>query len=51
VYSYPEDDRARLVLVDAVKNGGEGLLLLPPMFIYACADGPYSREMEQLYEG
>jgi len=51
VYSYPEDDRARLVLVDAVKNGGEGLQLLPPMYIYAYPNGPYSREMEQLYEG
>ncbi len=31
VYSYPEDDRAGLVMIEAVKNGGEGLRLLPPL--------------------
>lgn len=49
VYSYPEDDRARLVMVEALKNGGEGLLVLPPFYIYSCVDGPYSRDMAKLY--
>ncbi len=49
VYSYPEDDRARLVMVEAVKNGGEGVHLLSPFYIYQYPDGPYSKEMEKLY--
>jgi tRNA1Val (adenine37-N6)-methyltransferase len=50
VYSYPEDDRARLVMVEAVKNGGEGLHLLPPFYIYQYGDGPYTTAMEKLYQ-
>lgn len=51
VYSYPEDAQARLVLIEAVKNGGEGLRFLPPLYIYQCKDGPYSPELERMYEG
>jgi tRNA1(Val) A37 N6-methylase TrmN6 len=50
VYSYPEDTQARLVLVEAVKNGGEGLAVLPPLYIYQYSDGPYSPEMAALYK-
>ncbi len=49
VYSYPEDRRGRLVLVEAVKNGGEELDLLPPLYIYERKNGPYSREMQEMY--
>jgi tRNA1(Val) A37 N6-methylase TrmN6 len=49
VYSYPEDTRARLVMVEAVKNGGQGVHLLPPFYIYDFSDGPYSQEMLALY--
>jgi tRNA1(Val) A37 N6-methylase TrmN6 len=51
VYSYPEDDQARLVMVEAVKNGGEGIHILPPLYIYQYADGPYSAEMKKMYRG
>ncbi len=50
VYSYPEDTRARLVVVEAVKNGGPGVRILPPFYIYACPNGPYSQEMLALYK-
>lgn len=50
VYSYPEDRCGRLVLVEAVKNGGEELRLLPPLFVYARKNGPYSREMQEMYD-
>ncbi|WP_457572826.1 tRNA1(Val) (adenine(37)-N6)-methyltransferase [Desulfolithobacter sp.] len=50
VYSYPEDDRARLVVVRAVKNGGDTTLLAPPMYIYAHRNGPWSQAMQRLYE-
>ncbi len=48
VYSYP-GDAGRLVLLEAVKNGGEELAVLPPFFIYQAAGGPYSDEMVSLY--
>ena len=51
VYSYPEDDRARLVMIEAMKNGGEGLRLLPPLYIYQYPDGPYSDELAAMYAG
>uniref|UniRef100_UPI0040575A39 tRNA1(Val) (adenine(37)-N6)-methyltransferase n=1 Tax=Candidatus Electronema sp. TaxID=2698783 RepID=UPI0040575A39 len=50
VYSYPEDDRARLVLIEAMKNGGEGLRLLPPLYVYQHRNGPYSAEVARMYE-
>ncbi|WP_417916790.1 tRNA1(Val) (adenine(37)-N6)-methyltransferase [Candidatus Electronema sp. JC] len=50
VHSYPEDGRARLVLIEAVKNGGEGLRLLPPLYIYQRRKGPYSPEVAAMYQ-
>ena len=49
VYSYPESDQASLVLVEAVKNGGEGCRFLPPFYIYSGKNKGYSSEMEKLY--
>ena len=50
VYSYPEDVQARLMLVEAVKNGGEECRILPPLYIYCKRDGAYSRQIQQMYE-
>lgn len=51
VYSYPEGP-AQLVLVEAVKNGGEELAVLPPLFIYSQPGGRrYSKELQALYLG
>jgi tRNA1(Val) A37 N6-methylase TrmN6 len=49
VYSYPECNRATLVMVEAVKNGGEECLFLPPFYIYRGKNKGYSPEMEKLY--
>ena len=49
VYSYPEDEQARLVMIEALKNGGEGLHLLPPLYIYQHPDGPYSEKVAMMY--
>lgn len=49
IYSYPGLIDATLVLVEAVKNGGEELNLLPPFYIYQCKNGPYSDPMQKLY--
>lgn len=48
VYSYPGGP-GRLVLVEAVKNGGEGLLILPPFFVYQRKNGEFSPEMASCY--
>ena len=49
IYSYPEDDRAKLVLIEAVKNGGEGIMLLPPLYLYQYPNGPYSAALAGMY--
>jgi tRNA1Val (adenine37-N6)-methyltransferase len=49
IYSYP-DSQGKLVLVEAMKNGGEELVILPPFFIYDEPGGKYSREMARFYE-
>jgi tRNA1Val (adenine37-N6)-methyltransferase len=51
VYSYPGASRARLVLLEAIKNGGEGLHLLPPLYVYQEKNGPYSSELACMYAG
>lgn len=48
VYSYP-GDAGRLVLVEAVKNGGEELAILPPFYIYQAAGGEHSAAMAAMY--
>lgn len=50
VYSYPEDDRARLIMIEAVKNGGEGVRLLPPLYLYQYRNGPYSAKFGKMYQ-
>ena len=50
VYSYQTDrQNARLVLVECRKNGGIGLDVLPPFYIYREKNGDYSQEMADLY--
>ena len=51
LYSYPGVSApARLILVEAVKNGGEGLQILPPFYIYERRLGGYSKGMQRLYD-
>ena len=51
VYSYPDPvSNARLVLLEAIKNGGDGLDVLPPFYIYDQKDGAYSTAMQRMYE-
>lgn len=51
IYSYPDAAAsARLVLVEAIKNGGEGLQVLAPFYIYEHRLGPYSKGMQRLYD-
>ncbi len=48
VHSYPGGP-GRLVLVEAVKGGGEQLTVLPPFYIHRAAGGEYSAEMAACY--
>lgn len=48
VYSYP-GEAGRLVLVEAMKNGGEELAVLPPFYVYQAPGGAYSEAMAALY--
>ncbi len=49
IHSYP-GSQGKLVLIEAMKNGGEELVILPPFFIYEEAGGKYSAAMARLYE-
>lgn len=49
IHSYPGSE-GKLVLVEAMKNGGEELVILPPFFIFDEPAGKYSAEMARLYE-
>jgi tRNA1(Val) A37 N6-methylase TrmN6 len=48
VYSYPGSP-AVLVLIEAIKNGGEGLNIMSPFYIYRERGGEYSPEMASCY--
>jgi tRNA1Val (adenine37-N6)-methyltransferase len=51
VYSYPDASTgARLLLLEAVKNGGEGMDVLPPFYVYSQKNGVYSVAMQQFYD-
>jgi tRNA1Val (adenine37-N6)-methyltransferase len=51
VYSYPEkNDKARLVLIEYCKNGGEGSEVVSPLYIYQQKNGAFTEEMENFYQ-
>ena len=48
IFSYP-GSAANLLIVEAVKQGGEEMTLLSPFYIYGERDGEYSPEMAEYY--
>ena len=48
VFSYP-GCTASLLIIEAVKQGGEELIILPPFYVYGERDGEYSPEMTKYY--
>lgn len=51
IYSYPHKTAtARLVLIQCAKNGGAGVEILPPFYIYCQKNGTFSSEMEIFYQ-
>ena len=51
VYSYPEAVEAKLILAEAIKNGGEHCELMAPFYLYERKHGRYSQAMQALYAG
>jgi tRNA1Val (adenine37-N6)-methyltransferase len=49
VYSKTFDEKAQLVLLQAVKNGGRGLSISSPLYIYNGNARDYSAEVERFY--
>ena len=49
VLSYPEASSASLVLVEGIKNGGRGMVLEKPLYVYDQKNGQYSREINEMY--
>lgn len=51
VYSYPENnEKARLVLIEYCKNGGEGSEVVSPLYLYQQKNGAFTAEMENFYQ-
>ena len=50
VYAYPGAGAARLLLVEAVKNGGAQCAIEEPLYIHATSGGAYSEAMQQFYQ-
>lgn len=50
VYSYPEASSASLVLLECNKNGGIGMKVLPPLYIYTKQNGNYTSEIKRMYQ-
>ena len=48
IFSYP-GCTASLLILEAVKQGGEELMILPPFYVYDKRDGEYSPEMAGYY--
>lgn len=52
IYSYPQSDKgAQLVLLQCMKNGGVGVEVLPPLYIYKEKNGEYTDEVYKFYKG
>ena len=50
VYSYPHPDKnAELVLIKCLKNGGSGVEIMPPLYVFEEKNGNYSADMKRYY--
>ncbi len=50
VYSYPDRKMAaKMVLLEMVKNGGQGMEILAPLYIYEKKNGSYSEVLQSFY--
>jgi len=51
IYNYPKSTKgAKLVLIKTTKNGGKGLVVSDPLYIYTHKNGPYTPEVDAYYK-
>ena len=50
IYPYPDTKRASLVLVEGIKNGGTGVEIANPLYIYEYRNGPYSKPVLSMFQ-
>jgi len=50
IYSYPGSKKASLVIVEGIKNGGTGMEVLDPLYIYQHRNGPYSEIVQAMFQ-
>ena len=50
IYSYPGIKKGSLVLVEGIKNGGPGLEVLEPLYLYHHRNGPYSDKVQAMFQ-
>lgn len=51
IYSYPEHTRgARLALIEGVKNGGIGVEVESPCYIFQYKGGPYTEQIQNMFD-
>lgn len=49
IYSFPEAESASLVIVEAIKNGGAGTKIEPPLNIFDCPGGDYTKAVQSMF--
>ncbi len=49
IYSRKENSAAKLILIECIKNGGLGVRVLQPFYVYQGRGEEYSLEMQKLY--
>jgi tRNA1Val (adenine37-N6)-methyltransferase len=51
IYSYPGSQKgAQLVLIHCSKNGGKGVYITDPLYVYSKKNGSYSPEVDGYYK-
>lgn len=50
IYSYPGKSKASLVIIEGIKNGGSGMQVLGPLYLYQHRNGPYSDMVQAMYQ-
>lgn len=50
IYSYPEIKRSSLIIVEGIKNGGPGMEVLDPLYLYQYRNGPYTEIVQAMFQ-
>ena len=50
IYSYPGIKKASLVIVEGIKNGGAGMEVTDPLYLFQYRNGPYSEIVQAMFK-